>query len=172
MWALMPSSVVNPVSKFFTFLDVKTLAESAEHTIPVLKGKIWAGDERSPGWAVECESFESFQSAVQQMRERIEILAFDESVLDEDTLRILQEDLYRYSDEEGISPDLVQKAMAALRSHENELFAVLAYAFLPSGHVVFARAQNELARFVYQPDRLLSREGLLSVRKLKTLIEN
>ena len=38
--------------------------------------------------------------------------------------------------------------------------------------VIFVRAQNELARFVYHPDRLLTNEGLARGGKLKTLIEH
>jgi hypothetical protein len=172
MWTLMPSSAISTTDKFFRYDDLTRVVKAMHLPVPVVRGRVWAGDERSHSWAVECESFEAFRTTLQELGDRIEFMAYDEMTLDEDTMRVVQEDLYRMAAEETISNEVINKGLAALRSHENEMFAVVAYAFLVSGRVIFARAQNELARFVYHPDRLLSNEGLSSVRKLKTLIEH
>lgn len=164
MWISMPSSSVCPTEKFFSFDDLGRVAKD----IPVLKGRIWGGDERGQGWAIECESFESFRLAVERLRHSIEFFAYDELTLDEETLHLVQDDLSRYALDEGVSGELVNKAFAALRGHEFELFAVLGYAFLSSGRVIFVRTQNELARYVYHPHWLLSKDGISNVRKLKT----
>ena len=172
MWTLMPSSAISTTEQFFRYEDLSRITKAMHLPLPVVRGRVWAGDERSHSWAVECESFEIFRATIQELGDRIEFMAFDEISLDEDTLRVVQDDLYRFAAEESISNDIVGKGLSALRSHENENFAVVAYAFLTSGRIVFVRAQNELARFVYQPERLLSNEGLSSVRKLKTLVEH
>ena len=172
MWNLMPSSTISTTDQFFHIEDVARVTESLQLDVPVIKGRVWGGEERSHAWSVECESFEDFRTALQKMSARVEFLAYDEMSLDEDTLRVVQEDLHRFAEEEAIPPDTIAKGLSALRSHENEVFSVVAYAFLTSGRVLFVRAQNELARFVYHPDRLLSNEGLSRVRKLKTLIEH
>lgn len=168
----MPSSTTKSEAEFFKIDDLKKLVKTLKLDAPVIKGKVWAGEDRSHGWTIECENFESFASALKGMPDNVRFLAIDESFVDEDALRIVQEDLFNYADEEGLSGELVHKAVSALRSHENELFAVFAYAFLTSGQVVFVRAQTELAQYIFHPDRLLSSDALSSVRKLKTLVEN
>lgn len=167
----MPSSAVNRIDPFFNHEDLSQLAKSLQLGVPIIKGRVWGGEERTQGWSVECDNFEAFRVALTGLRDRIEFLAFDEMCLDDETLHVVQEDLYRFGDEEGIAGDTISKGLSALRSHENELYSVVAYAFLSSGRVLFVRAQNELARFVYHPDRLLTNEGLSRVRKLKTLID-
>ena len=167
MWILMPSSAITAASHFFKFNDLQFLSDSLTTRLPVIKGRVWGGEERGQSWAVECEDFTGFADCVRRMVGQIQFLAYDEMSLDEDTLHLVQDDLYRFASEETILPDLVAKASAALRSHENEIYAVVAYAFLNSGQVLFVRAQTELARFVYHPDRLLSHEGISSVRKLR-----
>jgi len=155
---------------FFTLEDMQKLGSSLKGKVSVVQGKVWASDERNPTWTVESPSFDDFKASLKKLPSP-ELLAFDESFLDEDSLQTLQDDLYHYAEEHGVSQDLVVKAMSALRSHENELVAVMGYAFLKTGPVIFVRAQGELARFVYNPERLLSSEGLSHVRKLKTLSE-
>lgn len=168
----MPSSTISTTEQFFRYDDLTRIAKMMHLPVPVVRGRVWAGDERSHGWAVECDSFEVFRNSLIELGDRVEFMAFDEMALDEDTLRTVQEDLYRYVTDENLSTEAANKGISALRSHENEMYAVVAYAFLSSGRVLFVRAQNELARFVYNPDKLLSNEGLSIVRKLKTLIEN
>lgn len=167
----MPTSTVNEKDEFFQVDDLDKLARDLKIDAPIIKGRVWGGDERHQGWSVECDSFAEFEQAVSRLRDTIELLAFDEMVVDEDTLRFIQDDLFRAADEDGISTDTVSKGVSALRSHENEVYAVVAYAFLASGRVIFVRAQTELARFVHHPERLLSNDGLASVRKLKTLVD-
>jgi hypothetical protein len=173
MWTILPSPSPTPSDEFFSWDDVTGLVKKlrSKPGIPVIRGRVWGGEERSQSWSVECEGWEEFETAVQGMAERIELVAFDEMELDDETLRVVQDDLHRISIDEGLTPDLASKAMSALRSHESELYAVVAYAFLDSGRVVFLRAQTELANFIYHPDRLLSNDGLAHVRKLKTLNE-
>jgi hypothetical protein len=165
----MPSSTVTSASGFFTFGQVSTLAHSLRREIPVIRGRVWGGEEKNQGWAVECHSFEIFAQALKQMGDQVRFLAFDEMALDDDTLHVVHDDLQRLAVEENLSGDLISKALAALRSRENEIYAVVTYAFMSSGQVIFVRAQNALAPFVYHPHRLLSSEGISSVRKLKTL---
>ncbi|MEW6057858.1 MAG: hypothetical protein AB1540_14720 [Bdellovibrionota bacterium] len=172
MWTSMPSSTTHDEEEFFSYEDVKTLASSLPTVAPVLKGKVWPNEDRGGAWTIECESFEDFQGVLAPVSGRIEFIAYDESFLDEDILAATRDDLSHFAEEEGYGRDLVTKAIAALKSHEHELFAVHAYAFLQSGHVIFVRAQSELAPYLYQPDRLLSTEGLSQVRKLKTLAKS
>lgn len=168
----MPSSTTQLKDEFFTMEHLRRISTAIGTPIPIVKGKVWTGEERNHGWTIECETFNDFALALSGMGQGVQFLAFDESYLDEDALSVVQDELYRYAEEEGMNKELVQKAVSALRSHEGELFAVFAYAFLQSGQVLFVRAQSELARFVFHPDRLLSNDGLLSVRKLRTLVEN
>lgn len=172
MWTLMPSSAISTTDKFFRFDDLGRLTKSMHLPVPIIRGRVWAGDERNHSWAVECDSFEVFKSTVLELGDRVEFLAFDEMILDEDTLRVVQDDLYRYAAEETIASESISKGLSALRSHEKKMFAVVAYAFLTSGRVIFVRAQNELARFVYHPENLLTNEGLSNVRALKPLVEH
>jgi len=165
----MPSSTVNEKDAFFSYDEVCRIPAVKNDSLPVLRGRVWGGDEKNQSWAVECESFEIFAAAVDRLGPKLQFLAFDELRLDEDTLHLINDDLERYATDQNLGFDTVAKAFSALRSHENEVFAVVSYAFLTSGQVFFIRAQNELARFVYHPDRLLSSEGISSVRKLKTL---
>lgn len=168
----MPSSATQSKDEFFNVSALSQLARDLKVDAPVVKGKVWAGEDRSHGWTIECESFESFAAALKGMPQNVRFLAIDESHVDEDAMRVVQDELYNYAEEEGISGELVAKAISALRSHEGELFAVFAYAFLASGQVLFVRAQTELAQYIFHPDRLLSSDALSSVRKLKTLVEN
>ncbi|MBI3542972.1 MAG: hypothetical protein HY075_06845 [Deltaproteobacteria bacterium] len=168
----MPSSAISRTDQFFRLEDLARITKSLKLPAPVVKGRVWGGEERNQGWSVECDSFEAFCDSLDGLRERVEFLAFDEMSVDDDTLRIVQDDLYRLAEEESISAEAINKGLAALRSHEKEIYSVVAYAFLQSGRVLFVRAQNELARFVYHPDELLSNEGLQAVRKLKTLVEH
>lgn len=172
MWTLMPSSAISRTDEFFRLDDLRKLASTLKLVSPVVKGRVWSGEERGGSWSVECESFEGFRAALAGLKGAIEFIAFDEMSVDDDTMRIVQDDLFRLAEEENIAAEAINKGLAALRSHENEIYSVVAYAFLTSGRVLFVRAQNELARFVYHPDRLLSNEGLSAVRKLKTLIEH
>lgn len=172
MWTVMPSSTLTNSKQFFTTDSLQLLAQSLHGQVPVVKGKVWASEERGQGWTIECDSFDAFSSALKHMSDNVKFLAFDESYLDEDAIRLVEEDLYRFAEEDGVGRELVNKALSALRSHEGELFAVFAYAFLASGQVLLVRAQSELAPYVFHPERLLSSDALMSVRKLKTLVEN
>ena len=168
----MPSSTLTNSEQFFTTDSLQHLARSMGSQVPVIKGKVWASEDRGQGWTIECESFEAFSAALKNMTDNVKFLAFDESHLDEDAIRLVEDDLYRFAEEDGVARELVSKALSALRSHEGELFAVFAYAFLASGQVLLVRAQSELAPYVFHPERLLSSDALMSVRKLKTLVEN
>lgn len=168
----MPSPRTTAPERFFSFEDLHRLSKSLKNATPVVQGKVWAGDERQQGWTIECDSFEAFEAALKGMPDNIRFLAFDESYLDDEAFQVVEDDLYRFAEEDGVGREMVGKALSALRSHEGELFAVFAYAFLASGQVIMARAQTELAPFVFHPDRLLSSDALSAVRKLKTLVEN
>lgn len=174
MWTFLPSITSRADSgagdqKFFSYDEVLRAATNAGVTTPVVRSKVWGGDERSQGWAIECETFAEFERSLLGLCPSIEFLAFDESNLDEDIIRYVHDDLRRFAHEEGLSNELVVKAASALRSRQGERFATVAYAFLKSGHVLFVRAQTELARFISQPDRLLTAEGLAAVRKFNAV---
>lgn len=172
MWTILPSTSTKPKSEFFNTDALDQLARDLSLNAPVIKGKVWAGEDRSHGWTIECESFESFAKALKTMPQNVKFLAIDESHVDEDALRVVQDELYNFAEDERVSNEMINKAISALRSHDGELFAVFAYAFLASGQVLFVRAQTELAQYIFHPDRLLSSDALSSVRKLKTLVEN
>lgn len=155
----------------FSFEDIERFVAQLELPVPLAKARVWPGDDRSVSWAVECHDLDEFCSLVAQITPRVRFMAYDEALLDDETLQNIQDDLYRIADEGSLSFELVSKAISALRGHEGELYAVQCFAFLDSGPAICCRSQTPLARFIYSPERLLNSESLTQVRKLKTLHE-
>jgi hypothetical protein len=160
------------VSPFFSFADVERNLFAIRADLPVTQGRVFPSEDRQGGWTIESVSFEEWVTALSRMPERIEFIVYDESILDDDALFLLNEDLTRYAEDYGTAPEVATKAVSALRSHQDELYAVTAYAFLTSGHVLAIRATSELAKLIYNPGRLLTNEGLNRIRKLKNLLQN
>jgi hypothetical protein len=154
-----------------TYERIQEFLKKLPVAIPLTRAKIWPGDDRSVSWAVECQNIEEFLALVERLAPKIQFLAYDESSLDEDTLQNLQDDLFRISEEGNYSFELANKAISALRSHEGELFSIQCFAFAEHGPALCCRVQTQLARFIFNPERLLNSDSLAHVRKLKTLHE-
>lgn len=143
------------------------------HTLPLIRARIASAlsgsSGSSNGYTIECRNLEEFENALSALKQQIEVVVYDESVLDSLTIDEIAEELSQANRELGehfSGQKAVEKALSALRSRERELYAITAYAFTKSGRVLFVREETELAPFVAWPHRLFSSDALIQVRRL------
>lgn len=168
MWKLLSNSFRTSVSveDLFSFEVLSRLTQKLERPIPVLKAHAWPGEENPSPFSLEFDSFPEFENALTLLKNEIDFLVYDEMRVDEELLYSLQLELQDLAKAEGIGDEYVSKVIAALRSYENECFSTIAFAFLKSNRIFFVRAQREISRYIYQPERLFVQDELSKIRKL------